>query len=654
MPRIEHDRAAAAFDAGYHSERLEGANHTVHSLRADAEAIVQNLPGEGVDVEYVRDALLYGIEIDRYEDADSVLGHLADAGDTIVIWTLGDRQAQVAKVRNAGWEAAIRNPHDMKNFRIIAGQDKLQYLPMIAEFSSNKRSNMTLFVLDDRLENLTGAQQVLSEQEDMGMRVHYVWMNRRDGRVADDASRIHTVSSLTEYETFVATKRGEGERVTHAIDLDSTLIDADGSRESRKRAVVDALAHGRTYARIGRPVFRQLNGLHIIDHEDVLPRIHEYDVVHPDFAGHQAHIYETNNHLVKVFARERKQRPDSTDWQSMGGYRGAHSLAATMNGYRQRLQAVGFPVPDSTFMVGRDVDGSFVPIELVPKLGESLQDIFIHGSREERLTAAKAILTVSRPLLLADGIGADIKPANFVYDTDGALVHIDPLPVIMVDEHNTVITEWPPITSPEIAGFLYDTHMTPLSIGYRYYQELCQLDVANRSAYQDVIRTTVSAWVRDGELQEEQAYGIMEAVQPIESRILHGVLDGARPWTEGIEEIRRRIAGYDADGKHPIYTLREMGFLLSERLIADAIDTEHVVDEGLQIIEDVLGQDVRTKIAAAVSAVPPDLRFLTVIRKLTHLSHADYRAGREEDTALAVIAAVSKGIVEHAYQAKAA
>ena len=53
----------------------------------------------------------------------------------------------------------------------------------------------------------------------------------------------------------------------------------------------------------------------------------------------------------------------------------------------------------------------------------------------------------------------------------GKVVHVDPLPVFMEHE-GIVLTEWPPITAPEIQDFLRVTHLTPMAIGYRFYQEL--------------------------------------------------------------------------------------------------------------------------------------------------------------------------------------
>lgn len=650
MPTIERDQAHNAFSAGYHSERHAGAQHAVHNLHRDAAAIVGHLP-ENADahVEDVWNALLYGIDVRLYEDSDAVLENLVSSGDSIVIWSLGDRQAQVAKVRNAGWEASLRNPQDTDNFRVVAGEDKMPFLPMIASFSQNRRGNDQLFILDDKVANLTDARLTLHECP-TDMRIHYVWINRTGTSLHPLPEGIVEVASLTEYEAYVQQQRQNGETVTHALDLDATLIDPKGSEDSRRNAVTKTLTEGHIYTRIGRPSFRRLNGLYIVDHDDVFLKINEGNVVNPDFAGHQAHIYEANGHLVKVFANDVTHRPETLNWKTLGGFRGAKSLAHDMTLYRQKLRESGFPVPNAEFMVARDHEGNFVPIEVVPRLGQSLQEIFLTGSREDRLSTAGRILEVSRPVLLADGIGADIKPANFVDDKNGGLVHIDPLPMIMRDDEGRVITEWPPITAPEIADFLSRTHLSPQAIGFRFYQELCQLDVRNRSAYISLIENTMQEWYEKEYINEETKTRIMDAVVPYESRTLEAILEKRMDTMTGFGYISQNIDEYTQREEHPIYALREMGFLLSERLLSDGVDVDRAVQTGLDVIEERLGVEFREKVSRTVDGVPHDLKFLTIIRKLTHLSQADWRMGNEERAALNVITSVTEMVLDYEHR----
>jgi hypothetical protein len=60
------------------------------------------------------------------------------------------------------------------------------------------------------------------------------------------------------------------------------------------------------------------------------------------------------------------------------------------------------------------------------------------------------------------------------------------------------------------------------------------------------------------------------------------------------------------------------------------------------MVETRLGREKREKIQQSIAVVPPQLRFLTIIRKLSHLSRNDWQAGVEETTAMDIIEDVGR------------
>lgn len=632
--------AVKAFQNGYHSEELPGAAHRVHNLRADAKAIAElaNQSGNNSNLDLVHEALLHGVQASPFPDVERTLGDFAHSGDTICIWTVGDPEAQIVKVRNLGWEVSLRKPDDPGNFIVFASENKLPLIPRIVTFSQTARGNGKCFIVDDSVSNLFRAKDSLSKFK--GVNVFYVFINRNND--VPPQQDVVTVGSLGEYKKLVDRERGDGS-VTHILDLDGTLIDPIHTESSRQEAVVQTLTMGRRYAPVPRPRFRQFNGFYVIDGDEDFRKLTNGEIVSTDFFGHQAQIYRANGSLVKISAQETNHRPDHSEWKEMGGYRGAEKLARLMTEYRQKLSDCGLPVPQiSRFLPTKGEDGRFFVVEVVPYLGQDLQSKFLEGTTEDKIQATEDILSASLSLLTARAIGADIKPANWVV-TERGLVHIDPLPVIMVDSQaGQVYTEWPRIDAPEIQAFLYQTHMTPLALGFRFYQELCQIDPKNRELYQRVIRQTTALWEENGQLSRDDVLGIDMALEPQPSRILDQVLKQYTPSEEGFQRIRTLIEEASQKGNHPIYLLREMSFLLSSKMLNDKRDIRVQCTQALETIRQKLGVEKAFSIQRSLGDIPSDLWFLTIIRKLTHLSNDDWTAGKQEKVALTIIEQIAR------------
>ncbi len=631
------EAASEAFTRGYHSEAHGGATHAVHTLQKDAETMAAFTASTSVAPKDIKDALVYGVIPGPYPDTEQVLEQLAGNGDSLFLWTTGDPTAQVQKVRNLGWEGMLRNPKDPGNFIVYASQDKQVLLPGMVKFAHGRGHNK-IFIVDDSRKQLEQAITLIDGQHIEGD-VTYVWMNRTNAPSPQDAQSIYEVTSLTEYAQLVARTERSGETATHILDLDGTLIDPSYSESSRREAVVKLLTQGVGSPRRPRPHFRPFNGFYALDTDAHFLRLTSGEITSPDFAGHQAHIYETNGSLVKVYAAEGEHRPQTPEWSEAGGYRGAEHLASLLRTYRNRLKSVGFPVPtDGEFLLARNADGMFFVVEVVPNVGRSMQETFMSGTVEKKLSAAKTILEISHPVLMTDGLGADIKPANFVQDDGGTITHIDPLPVIMYDEKSkTVYTEWPPIGALDMQQFLYDTHLTPLAIGCRFYQELCQIDPGLRSGYQQSIREVLVGWEQQGKLSRQMRQAIDRAMVPDSSRLLQWIIDGDILPEEGFGAIEQFFETQRQKGEHPIYALREMGFLLSEQMLQGGHSIEAYCVGALDQVESALGQATRQKIEKAIGGLPEPLRFLTIIRKLTHLSNSDWSEGSEEYTAWQII-----------------
>src|SRR5579871_700093 len=209
---MTREAVSQAFDAGYHSEDLQGATHSVHDLTRDAAAIATALqPAEAVQTQMeasIRNALLYGVEVHPFEDADSTFGDFSLHGDTILLWTQGDHQAQVAKVRNLGWEAGLRNPRDRGNFIVYASQSKAELLPTMLDYAQQREVEQ-IFIADDTQKQLETAHDVIQKQQEGtygGPRIHFVLVNRGE-EVAELPEYMTQVHSLTEYREYVDTQR---------------------------------------------------------------------------------------------------------------------------------------------------------------------------------------------------------------------------------------------------------------------------------------------------------------------------------------------------------------------------------------------------------------------------------------------------------------
>ncbi|HCS79329.1 TPA: hypothetical protein DIV55_06355 [Patescibacteria group bacterium] len=626
-----------AFAAGYHSENLPATSHSTHKLMVDAQQIAMHLESDHVQAVY--DALVNGVSVEPYPQVEAQLFNFKQAGDTICIWTQGDPKAQVAKVRNLGWETTLRNQRDPGNFILYAGEEKSQLLPSIIEYSQRRQSE-SVFILDDKIDNLTTAQNILSAEPTP---ITYVLMDQEHRHEA--LENVQVVHSIAEYAALVQKRSGDG-TITHIIDLDGTLINPDNSRASRLQALTDTLLNGTEFTLNPRPRFHQLNGISVIDHDHIFPKglinwvPSEAEF---DFSGHQADIYMLRDgRLAKVFARHDKHRPQTPEWQTMGGYRGAIELKNLMQTYHDRLYATGFPVPqDRTFLLGEE-SGQFFVVEIVEQLGDNLQDDLLNANYGDKRNIVNAILEASYPVLVDDGIGADVKPANFVHHPDGGITHIDPAPVIMADsETGRIYTEWPIISELQIQDFLYKTHLTPAAIGYRFYQEIGQLDPENRSFYQQVIREKLAEWVAEDKMDEATVSDINEAMEPHSSKILARYLRGGLSAQTAQADIEQYINMLSQPGSHPIYALREMAFLLTERILETDAGIESVTNQALQIVRKSFDAATADKIRAQLEKIPTKLHFLTVIRRLTHLSHTDWVAGPGETVALRCILEVS-------------
>lgn len=646
MQKLERPTVEKAFAAGYHSEKLNGASHTVHNLGKDASVIAAALPiqREGLERD-IRDSLLYGVDIRPYEDADRVFGSFATRGDKIFIWTQGDPQGQVAKVRNLGWEQALRKPDDPANFILYAAQDKVALLPRIIQFSQREDSDHNVFILDDSLKNLEDAKMEL-DQHEKPRKIHYVWINR-DGNWRDTLpTHITTVNTLTEYREYVDRIRN-GDPVVHIADLDGTIIDPKQTETSRRKAVIAAITERVVFSKKQRPRYKQFNGFYILDDGKSVKLTDGSDIPLVESNGYHTEIWRIKNeYLAKAFVLDGKNRPTTRSWQELGGYRGVLQLMQSMQEYRRRLSEVGFPVPqDAQFMIARNKDGTFFPIEIVKDYGQSMADVFIKETDSEKLRATSEILETSYPLFMAKDIGADVKPANFVKDSQGNMTHIDPFPVIMRDETTgEVSTEWPRIETAEIQEFLYRTHITPLAIGYRFYQELCQIDVGMRSMYRQQIEGVLNEWQKAGRIPHDLVDSIHQAMYQSTSQYLDQILEGKIDQNSGFEEIEKDIKAHADRNEHPIYALREMGFLLSEFLLKNGYNMDTVVTMALDYIASQLDSQDVDNITNAVTNVPTHLRLLTLIRKLTHLSHTSSKPGRKEIVAYNVIKHITEQI----------
>lgn len=369
--------------------------------------------------------------------------------------------------------------------------------------------------------------------------------------------------------------------------------------------------------------------------------------------GYQAGVFNEDREgtrIIKIF-----NNPNTVkDQKYAGSYEEARDLVALMVRYRKRLSEVGFQVPspeEAGISVGElEASGTFVPVESVKNFGVDLQSLMEKADDNGKKQIVAAILVAAWPVLMADDLGADLKPANFVVSRDtpkeGRLLHIDPLPVLMLDEHTGLaITEWPPITAPEIQGFLRETHFTPRTAGYRFYQELCQSDPGKRHLFQDAIKEAFVGLRDEGIMDETIVQSITEAMEPRSSQILAQILDGQLSQDEGIPQIRQYIELLSKPGSHPIYALREMMFLISERLVNRSEDREGVTARALNVVGNKLGKDRRDQLTAILEKTPREFRLLTLIRKLTHLSNTNWRAGLDEEVALDVILNVSDYLI---------
>lgn len=630
--------------------------------RSDAHAMAALLSANGtrVDPGPIHNAILYGIDNKPYVDTESVLFDFAQKGDATVIWTQGDPMAQFYKVRKLGWEESLRNPKDKGSFVVMASHGKRDkegqlslkkhdHLPTVIDYA-RKRDCETVFVVDDTVSNLIQAKELLDERyQDPKTKpqVLYVWMNRK-GKVEELPEYVAPVTSMVEYQQLVEQQRSLG-KITHVLDLDWTLINTDNSRPSREEAVVNTVVYGQEYKKPEKQRAHPFNGIFVYDSSDHFRRMTGGVSFSPDFAGHQATIHAANGSLVKQYATDTAHRPLTSQWQEVGGYHGAKALAQTMGEYRQRLREAGLSVPkDARFLVGKDREtGNFFPLEVVSRLADSnLQDELWIADLETRKRIIGEILDASLPILTTDGIGADLKPANWVRSQEG-LVHIDPLPVIMRDNQTgLVLTEWPVIENPHIQNFLYETHLTPKALGFRFYQELCQIDPGNRSFYDRVIGEKLSSWTKQGYISESVVREVAEAMQPASSQIFERMLSGFYPVDQASAEIQDYYNQVARPGSHPIYMLRELGFAVSEKILQEGTDPRPLYTMAFFEIQNRMGEQEAQKIMQAVEAVPSELGFLTVIRKLTHLSSRDAQAGIGEETALRILLRVPHVLLE--------
>lgn len=320
------------------------------------------------------------------------------------------------------------------------------------------------------------------------------------------------------------------------------------------------------------------------------------------------------------------------------------NLIDMLNAYRKKLADLDFPIPrDAKFLPARSQDGKFFPVEVVSDHGENLERVFLHGTPDEKRAMVRDILEASYPLFMAKGIGADVKPANFVKTPNG-IVHIDAFPVIMVNDSGEVTTEWPRISAPEIQDFLYKTNLTPLAIGYRFYQELCQLNPGMRSFYRQTIMDTVQSWQSDGRISAEMADAINETMYPKTSKILDQVLSGQIGLHIGFAEINQELNAYTQRGEHPIYAIREMAFLLSEFLLHNGYDMNQLSQNALSYVAKERSTEYADIIKRRVDKANADTKFLTVIRALTHLSNDSYTPGADEETAYSIIRNLTEAV----------
>ncbi len=631
--------AQQAFLQGYHSERLPDAPHTVHSLRADAAAIAAALPEQNPEVEAaIHKALLHGIDVAPYEDAHRVFGNFATQGDGIYVWTTGDPRAQVTKVQKLGWDPALRNPDRPGDFIVYAAQDKHTVLPpMLNYIERTSRPRSPVVILDDDPNNLVQAHTAINTHGPLADRTHFVLMDRQ-GRHTNLPPFITPISSLAQYNEYIDGTRSSGSPVVHITDLDGTIIDPKASADSRQQAVIATLTQGISFSEAPRLTPKPFHDFHILDGSQKLVVTGNYKPTTPDTTtGHQARIFRAGDTLVKALAAEDDHRLPTPEWQELGGHKGTINLIEMLSIYRKKLGELGFPIPpDVRFFPARSQDGKFFPVEVVRDHGENLERVFLHGTPDEKRTMVREILEASYPLFMAKDIGADVKPANFVKGHNG-IIHIDAFPVIMVNDSGEVTTEWPRITAPEIQDFLYKTNLTPLAIGYRFYQELCQLNPGMRSFYRQTIMDTVQGWQTSGKISVEMANAIGETMYPKTSRILDQVLSGQIGLHAGFTEINQELNAYTEKGEHPIYAIREMAFLLSEFLLHNGYDMNQISQNALSYVSREHSEEYADTIRRRVDKASADTKFLTVIRALTHLSNDSYVPGQDEETAYNII-----------------
>jgi len=144
----------------------------------------------------------------------------------------------------------------------------------------------------------------------------------------------------------------------------------------------------------------------------------------------------------------------------------------------------------------------------------------------------------------------------------------------------------------------------------------------------------------------ETAQQIANIMNPVSSQVLSRILNNTEKTSTEFSQIRSYIDTLEQKQQHPIYWLRELAFTLTEHILKNSPqDLKKTLTTALTVIESQLGKPKAEKIKQACQAVPDDVKLITIIRKLTHLSADDWRAGPEENCALDCIEEITKTLL---------
>lgn len=647
--------AGLAFDAGYHTPNSEGQ----HNLEIDSKAIYRylltadqldsiaypDLPLIGVTQDEIRAALFYGVEAKPFEGVEQVLWEITNnSEDDFYIWTQsGNVDAQIGKIRSNRWDETYTNPFRNDNFSVVVSTNKFEQLERIIE-RSYRRGKIPVVLVEDDINNIVTAMTFCDRMQ-LPFPIQFVYMDHPAIRKPDHQRildmlppgvlRIEHLGEITEVANKI--RQTPQAKVSYICDMDGTLVDPRANKGSRRNAVVNAAANGKRYIERGEPRFHPVNGIFV-----VRGKASDYDVPPPHAGirrvGAQAEVTIVDEKILKILAERDNLRPKTKVWETNGGHDGAARLEKTMYGYYKKLKKLGMPVPEGVQMyVGRNSEKFFV-VEYSPLVGTvSLEEELLSTEDDTRkVEIIHEMLDATRPVLLTEDVGADIKPKNFIRNRQGKPVYIDFLPVIgMNPDTNQPLTEWPPVPSGSLDAFLSYTHFTEQALAFRVAQELCQMDPRHRTLY----KTSIWRWA-ERNLNSSQLLELRRNLYPTSSSVYELILNKFDHISQPYMEIEDYMLHLSESGMHPIYHIRDMAFALSECASDNLTEEEmaELVEFSHRTFHELSNDDeLSNEVWSSVQRVPLPLKFLTIVRRLTHLSSTHYSFDHRDKLALEII-----------------